>query len=82
MQDHIKDILGKELIGLALSHHIMELIVSNLFKHTIEKNGCETCIFLKCQNCWENNDKSKFKSGIDDSEVLKKLNKFEKEVYS
>lgn len=51
----------------ATNHHIMELIVSNVYQN-----------FQKFQNCWENIDKSKFKSGLDDSEVLKKLNKFEK----
>lgn len=45
----------------------MELIVSNVYQN-----------FQKFQNCWENIDKWKFKSGLDDSEVLKKLNKFEK----
>lgn len=75
----IEDKLGKPLIGLACRHHIIRLIVSNVFKCTMEQktSGPEICIFQKFQTCWDDIDKSKFKSGIFDSEIFNKI-KFEK----
>lgn len=70
----IESKLEKDLLHLACRHHIHEVILGDVFKHSFgPSSGPDIVIFKRFRENWSNMDKSNFKTGIQDpkcSEIL------------
>lgn len=67
--------LGRPLIELACRHHIIELLLSKVFKITIENVtvGPEVKLFQKFQEFWCKIDSAKYDSVMNDTELAAML---------
>lgn len=71
----IKDKIGHPILGLACRHHIMEVVVSKVFKLTVEKTTCgpEIALFQKFKSSWKNVNQNNFEQGLTDDIISEKL---------
>ncbi|XP_074101089.1 uncharacterized protein LOC141528769 [Cotesia typhae] len=66
----IEKALGKELIWLPCRHHIYEIILRSAFEvYWPVSSGPNVPIFGRFKKFWDTFDKTKYKSGVEDSIV-------------
>ena len=66
----IEQQLGKTLLYLACRHHMVEIVLKNVFEAAVFVSaGPEIYIFKILQTQWPNIDQKKFSTGIEDDEI-------------
>ena len=71
----LEQILKRSLLYLPCRHHIFEIIIGSVFESKLPgTSGPNVLLFKRFQSEWDNIDKSKYKSGLEDAIIKEDLN--------
>lgn len=63
----LEQLLDKDLLYLPCRHHIFELLLADCFINKLScSSGPEVPLFNRFKNCWENVDRTKYQTGLND----------------